>query len=215
MKRQFASFGNVRDLNFEATELRLGLLPRTEQERESQSESAEQSKSDSRSGSEYSISSTNPSSDAEHLHCREIHIIDHPPPAKAQVVGWPPVRSYLKNMIIEAEKKIQKEIMNKEVGSSGMYVKVSLDGAPYLRKIDLKLYQSYQQLLDVLEDMFNIKLGGNSEKEGNNWCEYALTYEDKDGDWMMVGDVPWNMFICCCKRLRIMKGSDARGLGCL
>ena len=75
------------------------------------------------------------------------------------MVGWPPVRSYLKNMIIEAEKKIQKEIMNKEVGSSGMYVKVSLDGAPYLRKIDLKLYQSYQQLLDALEDMFNIKLG--------------------------------------------------------
>lgn len=22
-------------------------------------------------------------------------------------------------------------------------------------------------------------------------CEYVLTYEDKDGDWMLVGDVPW------------------------
>ena len=42
---------------------------------------------------------------------------------------------------------------------SGMYVKVSLDGAPYLRKIDLKLYQGYQQLLDALEDMFNFKIG--------------------------------------------------------
>lgn len=21
--------------------------------------------------------------------------------------------------------------------------------------------------------------------------EYVLTYEDKDGDWMLVGDVPW------------------------
>jgi len=21
--------------------------------------------------------------------------------------------------------------------------------------------------------------------------EYMLTYEDKDGDWMLVGDVPW------------------------
>lgn len=21
--------------------------------------------------------------------------------------------------------------------------------------------------------------------------EYILTYEDKDGDWMLVGDVPW------------------------
>lgn len=21
--------------------------------------------------------------------------------------------------------------------------------------------------------------------------EYVLTYEDKDGDWMLMGDVPW------------------------
>jgi auxin-responsive protein IAA len=21
--------------------------------------------------------------------------------------------------------------------------------------------------------------------------EYVLTFEDKDGDWMLVGDVPW------------------------
>ena len=21
--------------------------------------------------------------------------------------------------------------------------------------------------------------------------EYVVTYEDKDGDWMLVGDVPW------------------------
>lgn len=22
-------------------------------------------------------------------------------------------------------------------------------------------------------------------------CEFAPIYEDKDGDWMLVGDVPW------------------------
>lgn len=22
-------------------------------------------------------------------------------------------------------------------------------------------------------------------------AEYVLTYKDKDGDWMLVGDVPW------------------------
>ena len=44
--------------------------------------------------------------------------------------------------------------------------------------------------------------------------EYVLTYEDKDGDWMLVGDVPWEMFMSSCKKLRIMKGSEARGLGC-
>ena len=24
-----------------------------------------------------------------------------------------------------------------------------------------------------------------------NKGEYVTTYEDKDGDWMLVGDVPW------------------------
>lgn len=28
---------------------------------------------------------------------------------------------------------------------------------------------------------------------GNNGSEYLPTYEDKDGDWMLVGDVPWGL----------------------
>ncbi|KAL6285711.1 hypothetical protein ACE6H2_010101 [Prunus campanulata] len=42
--------------------------------------------------------------------------------------------------------------------------------------------------------------------------EFVLTYEDKDDDWMLVGDVPWKMFTETCRRLRIMKGSEAIGL---
>jgi auxin-responsive protein IAA len=45
-----------------------------------------------------------------------------------------------------------------------------------------------------------------------NSSEYVPSYEDKDGDWMLVGDVPWPMFVESCKRLRIMKGSEAIGL---
>uniref|UniRef100_A0A0E0A934 Auxin-responsive protein n=1 Tax=Oryza glumipatula TaxID=40148 RepID=A0A0E0A934_9ORYZ len=45
-----------------------------------------------------------------------------------------------------------------------------------------------------------------------NGTELVLTYEDKDEDWMLVGDVPWRMFTDSCRRLRIMKGSDAVGL---
>lgn len=33
--------------------------------------------------------------------------------------------------------------------------------------------------------------GEYSESEGYNGSEFAPTYEDKDGDWMLVGDVPW------------------------
>ncbi|GFP98004.1 auxin-induced protein aux28 [Phtheirospermum japonicum] len=46
-----------------------------------------------------------------------------------------------------------------------------------------------------------------------NGSDYVPTYEDKDGDWMLVGDVPWGMFVGSCKRLRIMKGTEAKGLG--
>lgn len=39
--------------------------------------------------------------------------------------------------------------------SAGAFVKVSMDGAPYLRKVDLKMYKSYQELSDALAKMFS------------------------------------------------------------
>lgn len=55
------------------------------------------------------------------------------------MVGWPPVRSYRKNA----------------TKSSCKYVKVAVDGAPYLRKVNLESYTSYEQLLCAFEDMFS------------------------------------------------------------
>ncbi|XP_058111862.1 auxin-responsive protein IAA1-like [Magnolia sinica] len=123
-----------------------------------------------------------------------------PPAAKAQVVGWPPVRSFRKNVL-----------------KSCTYVKVAVDGAPYLRKVDLEMYSSYQQLLKALEEMFTcftISQYHNETKlmDPVNGIEYVPTYEDKDGDWMLVGDVPWRMFVRSCKRLRLIKSSEAINL---
>lgn len=115
------------------------------------------------------------------------------------MVGWPPVRSYRKK-VLEPKKR--------EGDGAGMYVKVSMDGAPYLRKIDLKVYKGYPDLLSGLQNMFKCSMGERSE----GGAEYLPTYEDKDGDWMLAGDVPWEMFLSTCKRLRIMKGSEAKGL---
>ncbi|CAH9083631.1 unnamed protein product [Cuscuta epithymum] len=129
------------------------------------------------------------------------------PVSKAQIIGWPPVRAYRKN-------SGQQPKNGDEGCDSAMYVKVSMDGAPYLRKIDLKMYESYPQLLRGLENMFTLTIGDYSEREGYKGSEYAPAYEDKDGDLMLVGDVPWEMFLSSCKRLRIMKGQEARGLGC-
>ena len=38
---------------------------------------------------------------------------------------------------------------------------------------------------------FNFFSGEYSEREGYKGSDYAPTYEDKDGDWMLAGDVPW------------------------
>lgn len=142
----------------------------------------------------------------------------NPPAAKAQVVGWPPVRAFRKNILATNSK-------NGDAGA--LFVKVSMDGAPYLRKVDLRSYTTYQQLSSALEKMFScftIGQCGSQAAPGReslsesklrdllHGSEYVLTYEDKDGDWMLVGDVPWDMFIGSCKRLKIMKGSDAIGL---
>ncbi|KAK1434123.1 hypothetical protein QVD17_11041 [Tagetes erecta] len=151
-----------------------------------------------------------------------------PPSAKAQVVGWPPIRSFRKNTMATNMSKSGGDMAEGNSGSGGcLYVKVSMDGAPYLRKIDLKIYHNYAELSKALEKMFScFTLGQCSSKgikgqerftESNlkdllHGSECVLTYEDKDGDWMLVGDVPWEMFIDSCKRLRIMKGSEAIGL---
>lgn len=148
------------------------------------------------------------------------------PAPKAQVVGWPPIRSFRKNTL--ATNLTKKADVAEASSSTGcLYVKVSMDGAPYLRKVDLKTYSNYTELSSALEKMFScFTIGqctsnGLPEREGLSasclkdlvhGSEYVLSYEDKDGDWMLVGDVPWDMFTDSCKRLRIMKGSEAIGL---
>ncbi|XP_027363434.1 auxin-induced protein 22B-like isoform X1 [Abrus precatorius] len=183
------------DLNLKATELRLG-LPGTEEKEEKTVPGFRNNKRLLRETSQESVSISNAS------HDQHVQSGAAPPANRAKIVGWPPIRSYRKNSVQEGE-------------GDGIYVKVSMDGAPYLRKIDLKLYRGYPQLLKALETMFKLTIGEYSEREGYKGSEYAPTYEDKDGDWMLVGDVPWDMFMTSCKRLRIMKGSEARGLGCV
>ncbi|KAG6495033.1 hypothetical protein ZIOFF_042824 [Zingiber officinale] len=105
------------------------------------------------------------------------------PRAKAQVIGWPPIQAYRRNNSGSFQLKEDGQTM-------GLYVKVSMDGVPYLRKIDLKMYKSYKELKEALNNMFKyFSLGEVSKKEREN--EYTITYEDKDRDLMLVGDVPW------------------------
>ncbi|WMV22303.1 hypothetical protein MTR67_015688 [Solanum verrucosum] len=122
---------------------------------------------------------------------------------KNEVVGWPPVCVYRK----------KKSFNGREAGSNNkMYVKVSMDGAPFLRKVDLSTHKGYAQLIMALEKLFDCYGIGEALEDADK-SEFVPIYEDKDGDWMLVGDVPWQMFSESCKRLRIMKRSEAKVIG--
>ncbi|KAL6221764.1 hypothetical protein ACLB2K_005159 [Fragaria x ananassa] len=140
------------------------------------------------------------------------------PTAKDQVVGWPPVRS-TRNKALDSK--------NLKNISSSKYVKVGADGAPYLRKVDLEMYTSYEELLTAMEKIFtSFTINGKQYMEDDRkqqvllmkhavvngmveYNQYVLTYEDKDNDWMLVGDVPWKMFKESCKRIRLMRSSES------
>ncbi|XP_042485575.1 auxin-responsive protein IAA1-like [Macadamia integrifolia] len=182
----------VTGLNLKETELTLALPGETRAETPSKSNSK-------RSFSE-TVDLNLGSSSKDKLETNSSSNAKRLPAGKAQVIGWPPVRSFRKNVL-----------------KSCRYVKVAVDGAPYLRKVDLELYSSYEQLLSGLEKMFTCFTICNYINERKlmdpvNGAEYVPTYEDKDGDWMLVGDVPWKMFVASCKRIRLMKSSEAIGL---
>jgi auxin-responsive protein IAA len=74
------------------------------------------------------------------------------------------VRNYRKNTLAASASKSKAPAEEAASGGSGpMYVKVSMDGAPYLRKVDIKMYSSYEDLSMALEKMFSCFITGE-------WC---------------------------------------------
>lgn len=153
---------------------------------------------------------------------------DSPP----SVIGWPPIRRGLR---LANQTKLQDEqssstpephkTMKNNVGSNTkvvinngyLPVKVNMDGTLIGRKVDLNAHSSYATLAQTVEDMFCEKRSsteaGGPSKLLDATSEFVLTYEDKDGDCMLVGDVPWQMFLSSVKRLRIMRNSESNKLG--
>ncbi|KAJ8511889.1 hypothetical protein OPV22_002323 [Ensete ventricosum] len=193
-------------------------------------------------------SSSSPTAGGERCSGREAKKISNNPPSQ-MVVGWPPIRAYRMNSLVNqskentsahaaitsTHKKASQNIKNKKTGEricckeiekkgrssvNSLFVKVNLDGDPIGRKVDLSSHPSYETLALALEAMFlrqtllssSIYNGPRTSKLLDGSSGFIITYEDKDGDWMLVGDVPWGMFLSTVKRLRIMKTSDASGL---
>ncbi|VAH03203.1 unnamed protein product [Triticum turgidum subsp. durum] len=103
----------------------------------------------------------------------------------------------------------------------GRFVKINMDGVPIGRKVDLKAHGSYGKLADAVDHLFQGLLAAQRDESScagekpaaitgllDGSGEYTLVYEDDEGDQMLVGDVPWDMFIATAKRLRVLRSSD-------
>ncbi|XP_050266161.1 auxin-responsive protein IAA26-like [Quercus robur] len=156
--------------------------------------------------------------------------------AVAPVVGWPPIRSFRKNLGSRNFSKPAPKSPNEtpKAGSDGeklvnlehhMFVKINMDGVPIGRKVDLKVYDSYEKLSFAIDELFGDLLAAQrdysaAKKENkvgdakaitdslHDSGEYTLIYEDNEGDRMLVGDVPWHMFVSTVKRLRVLMSSE-------
>ncbi|KAL0292671.1 UNVERIFIED_CONTAM: Auxin-responsive protein IAA26 [Sesamum calycinum] len=135
--------------------------------------------------------------------------------APAPVVGWPPIRSFRKNVASGSSSKLASEsgdvVQNKvsgqkpvDNGPKTLFVKINMDGIPIGRKVDLKAYNSYEKLSYAVDELFRGLLAAQSDSsargikddeaggkaiggllDGNG--EYTLVYEDNEGDRMLVG----------------------------
>nr|CAB3475928.1 unnamed protein product [Digitaria exilis] len=164
------------------------------------------------------------------------------PPAAAPVVGWPPVRSFRRNLASSSRQSPQsssahhhdagvKGATAAKGGAAageglhkgpGLFVKINMDGVPIGRKVDLRAYGGYVELSAAVGKLFRGLLaaqrdpgaaavsrrGGEEAEEPVIGGEYTLVYEDEEGDRVLVGDVPWEMFVATAKRLRVLKSSD-------
>lgn len=152
--------------------------------------------------------------------------------AVVPVVGWPPVRSFRRNLTNGTSSKQSPERENveatdraKPVSKKKPLIKINMDGIPIGRKVDLASCDSYHKLSTAVEEFFRgffeaqkdlscdeSGVRGAEEKifsgllDGTG--EYALVYEDDKGDRMLVGDIPWSVFVSTAERLRVMRRSE-------
>ncbi|GKU87286.1 hypothetical protein SLEP1_g1710 [Rubroshorea leprosula] len=112
------------------------------------------------------------------------------------VVGWPPIKSSRKKLFHQINQVVGRRENN---NGRSMYVKVKMEGVAITRKVDMRLFDSYQALTNSLISMF---AHNYDDKDG---AGNRIIYQDKDGDWLLVGDVPWQTFIGSVQRLEILR----------
>ncbi|CAN0877563.1 Auxin-responsive protein IAA29 [Linum grandiflorum] len=86
---------------------------------------------------------------------------------------------------------------NTSKGCRSRFVKVKMAGEAIIRKIDLNRYDSYHSLTRSILRMFSKY--GTSQQDIDEDCgvagSYTLSYQDESGDWLLAGQVPWQLSI--------------------
>ncbi|XP_061366163.1 auxin-responsive protein IAA30 [Gastrolobium bilobum] len=87
---------------------------------------------------------------------------------------------------------ISRGLLNDCSDHSSFFVKVYMEGIPIGRKLNILAHDGYNELVKTLEHMFDTTILWGTEMNGvqPERC-HVLTYEDEEGDLVMVGDVPW------------------------
>jgi len=116
-----------------------------------------------------------------------------------------------------AEEPSKEKRCSGERPAASLFVKVNLEGCAVGRKVDLRAHRGYASLSRALQGMFHgflsdgqyWRIAGRDDddeepaKKNRTKASYILLYEDNEGDRMLVGDVPWELFMASVKRLYI------------
>ncbi|PRQ46319.1 putative transcription factor interactor and regulator AUX-IAA family [Rosa chinensis] len=117
------------------------------------------------------------------------------------LVGWPPIKSWKKETCfhIHGDGGGRRHRTVGINGGNSTFVKVKMEGVGIARKIDLSQHQNFQTLQRTLMHMFD-----KCEIDSDN---YKLTYQDREGDWLLAHDqdVPWRTFVRSVQRLKLLK----------
>ncbi|KAI5680911.1 hypothetical protein M9H77_02138 [Catharanthus roseus] len=122
------------------------------------------------------------------------------------LVGWPPINPWRKrichqnnslniNCVAVENGGNGRGISAENRGRNSLFVKVKMEGFGIARKIDLSLHYSHDSLLKTLISMFG--------KCQESFHSYLLIFQDKEGDWKIVDDVPWREFMGSVQRLKL------------
>uniref|UniRef100_A0A5B6YYP3 Auxin response factor n=1 Tax=Davidia involucrata TaxID=16924 RepID=A0A5B6YYP3_DAVIN len=97
-----------------------------------------------------------------------------------------------------------KEVQSKQSCSTRSRTKVQMQGIAVGRAVDLTSLKGYDELINELEEMFEIK---GELCPQNKW---EIVFTDDEGDMMLMGDDPWLEFCNMVRRIFICSSQDVK-----